>query len=105
VHKPSGSSPASNVYLEWIPGHEGFTGNKKANLLARKGALTNFREPEPAVGVSASIAKALFKHRAKEAHSLRWRNSGATNVAHLLIKVPNKTFTNSILNLKRTDAS
>lgn len=37
-------SSRNTVHLEWIPRHKRFRGNEKADLLARKGALSNFNE-------------------------------------------------------------
>ncbi len=91
------------VHLEWIPGHRGFKGNEKADLLARKGALSVFNGPEPVVGVSPSLVYSLLKERTVETHSQRWRGHSTNSVAYLLVKGPCRSLTSSILNLNRTD--
>lgn len=91
------------VHLEWIPGHQGFEGNERADLLARKGALSRFNGPEPVVGISPTIVRSFLKGRTAEAHRLRWINRGGTSVSDLLLRGPSGSSTNSILILNRID--
>jgi ribonuclease HI len=47
----------NRVQLIWVPGHMGIDGNEMADQLARQGSSRPFIGPEPALGISAKIAR------------------------------------------------
>ena len=62
----------NSVRLVWVPGHEDFLGNEKADELAKKGADTQFTGPEPVPGLPYSVVRRAIgdwkerKHRVLE---------------------------------------
>jgi ribonuclease HI len=46
--------------LVWVPRHMGFDGNEKADRLAREGSPDPLIGPEPALGVSAKVARGVI---------------------------------------------
>ena len=59
----------NSVQLVWVPGHEGFSGNERADELTKKGADTPFTGPEPVFGLPYSVVKRLDReetHRVLE---------------------------------------
>jgi hypothetical protein len=79
--------------LVWIPGHEGFIGNEKADELARGGSTNYLVGPEPFVGLSQGTIISAFKTYAKTKHQHEWRNqaglrqwtrAGLTNSGNLV---------------------
>jgi ribonuclease HI len=69
----------NRVQLIWVPGHMGIDGNEKADQLARQGSSCPFIRPEPALGISAKIAREVIR--------------GWTNTKHRILAVPSWTKT------------
>lgn len=89
------------VHLEWIPAHKGFVGNEKADLLARKGALSPYIGPEPAVGISLTLVKSYLADKAGSKHAQSWMAFPGQELAKTIVKGPSKAFTQYIVSLSR----
>jgi len=51
---------SNRVTLMWIPGHSDFTGNAKADELAKLGLEAAYIGPEPALGMAHGEAKKII---------------------------------------------
>jgi hypothetical protein len=47
----------NRIQLVWVPGHMGIDGNEIADQLARQGFSHSLIGPEPALGISAKVAR------------------------------------------------
>ncbi|GFG33621.1 hypothetical protein Cfor_03379, partial [Coptotermes formosanus] len=50
----------NRIQMIWVPGHMGIRGNETANQLARQGFSCPLTEPEPALGMSAKVAREVM---------------------------------------------
>ncbi|XP_053950975.1 uncharacterized protein LOC128858597 [Anastrepha ludens] len=64
----------NNVSLIWVPGHEGYDGNEKADFQAKKGADENFIGPSPMFGFNKNNLKQKVKYWAKTLLNQHWNN-------------------------------
>ena len=62
----------NRVQLIWVPGHMGIDGNEMADQLARQGSSRPFIGPEPALGISAKIAREVIRGWTKRKHTDYW---------------------------------
>jgi ribonuclease HI len=60
------------IQLVWVPGHMGIDGNEIADQLARQGSSHPVREPEPALGVSAKVAREVIRDQMSRKHEKHW---------------------------------
>jgi ribonuclease HI len=51
----------NRIQLGWVPGHMGIDGNEIADELARQGSSHPLIEPEPALGISAEVARGVIR--------------------------------------------
>jgi ribonuclease HI len=51
----------NRIQMIWVPGHMGIRGNETANQLARQGFSCPLTEPEPALGMSAKVAREVIR--------------------------------------------
>ncbi|XP_048006780.1 uncharacterized protein LOC125242117 [Leguminivora glycinivorella] len=76
-----------SVTVAWVPGHQGVTGNEKADELARAGAETEFLGPEPALPMSADVTKGVIE-RIKEMEAQRaWERETSCRQTKMMIEV------------------
>jgi ribonuclease HI len=47
----------NRIQLVWVPGHMGIDRNEIADLLARQGSAYSLIRPQPALGISAEVAR------------------------------------------------
>lgn len=94
-------SSKNTVHLEWIPAHMGFKGNEKADLLARKGALSPYTGPEPAVGISLTSVKSFLSDKASSKHALSWMAFPGQELAKTIVKGPSRALTEYLVSLSR----
>ncbi|XP_063545759.1 uncharacterized protein LOC134753753 [Cydia strobilella] len=75
-----------NVTVAWISGHQGVTGNEKADELARIGAETEYIGPEPALPMSADVTKGVIE-KVKEMEAQReWSEETGCRQSKMMIK-------------------
>ncbi|XP_048002927.1 uncharacterized protein LOC125239400 [Leguminivora glycinivorella] len=75
-----------SVTVAWVPGHQGVTGNEKADELARAGAETEFLGPEPALPMSADVTKGVIE-RIKEMEAQRaWERETSCRQTKMMIE-------------------
>jgi len=93
----------NKIELIWIPGHEGFEGNEKADELARKGAQ-NVTDPNK---VKSEIALNVIKTRVKEwrttQSNVNWRKTFGARHTKTIIRNYSQQRTRSLLQLQRTE--
>jgi len=93
----------NSVNLAWIPGHRGYEGNEKADVLAKCGASREDMGPEPSVAVSKKVGKGQIRDWADRLAINCWNAIPACRQARLCIKKWVKGATACLLSLKRCD--
>jgi hypothetical protein len=78
----------NRVQLIWVPGHMGIDGNDKANQLARLGSSCPFIGPEPALGISAKIAREVIMGWSNTKHVVYWQSIHGQRQARDFLKRP-----------------
>jgi ribonuclease HI len=91
----------NKVHLIWIPGHEGFIGNERADELARRGSTNCFVGPEPFVGLSQGTIKTALNAYTKTKHQNEWRNEVGLRHSKLFIERVDPGWTKKIWKLSR----
>ncbi|XP_047995576.1 uncharacterized protein LOC125233562 [Leguminivora glycinivorella] len=88
-----------SVTVAWVPGHQGVTGNEKADELARAGAETEFLGPEPALPMSADVTKGVIE-RIKEMEAQRaWERETSCRQTKMMIEGRDQRRTRYLLKL------
>jgi hypothetical protein len=92
----------NRVQLVWVPGHMGIDGNQIADQLARQGSSHPLIGPEPALGISAKVARRVIR----DWMSRNTRNTGSPYVDKgrlraFLKKKPSARKAGELLNLSR----
>jgi hypothetical protein len=64
----------NKVQLIWVPGHMGIDGNEIADQLARQGSSRPFIGPDPALGISAKIAREVIRGWTNRKHTGYWQS-------------------------------
>ena len=91
------------MVIQWVPGHENFEGNEKADKLAKMGANGVFIGPEPVLGVHEGEFKEILNQWIKNQHDALWKNvSGLRQSKMFILQVGQKNLKN-ILKLNRKD--
>jgi ribonuclease HI len=62
------------VQLIWVPGHMGIDGNEMADQLATQGSSHPFIGPEPALGISAKVAREVIRESTKRKYTEYWQS-------------------------------
>uniref|UniRef100_A0A1I8FXL4 RNase H domain-containing protein n=1 Tax=Macrostomum lignano TaxID=282301 RepID=A0A1I8FXL4_9PLAT len=85
----NGLALGNQVELRWIPGHAGFLGNERADLLAKAGSAGALLGPGPGAPIPASVINSRVKRWADSEHLRRARypRSGAPSAAQA-VKTP-----------------
>jgi len=91
----------NSVTLMWIPDHSDFTGNAKADELAKLGSEAVYIGTEPALGMAHGKAKKSITEWCYQEYSDLWlRTTGLVHCKEF-IKGPSKNRTNNLLQLSR----
>lgn len=94
---------SNTVTVIWVPGHEGISGNEKADRLAGKGATSNFIGPEPARGISAITRKSIVNSWLLKEHLKRWLSYDGAKHTKFFCHSPSKAVGQTLLDLCRRD--
>jgi ribonuclease HI len=73
----------NRVILAWVPGHSGIIGNENADVLAKRGAESEFYGPEPAIGVSPGTLRSKIQSWMDSLSCHRWNNTDACRIAKI----------------------
>jgi len=92
-------SRGGGVYLAWVPGHTGVSGNMEADRLAGLGTREPLSGPEPSVGISYSTAVHSIEDMARKLFQQRWATALGMRQAKGLISGPCPKRTKILLNL------
>uniref|UniRef100_A0A1I8IXZ7 RNase H domain-containing protein n=1 Tax=Macrostomum lignano TaxID=282301 RepID=A0A1I8IXZ7_9PLAT len=71
----NGLALGNQVELRWIPGHAGFLGNERADLLAKAGSAGALLGPGPGAPIPASVINSRVKRWADSEHLRRWHDT------------------------------
>lgn len=64
----------NRIQLMWVPGHMGTDGNKMADQLVRQGSSCPLTGPEPALGISAKVAREVIRNWTNRKHEEHWQS-------------------------------
>jgi ribonuclease HI len=64
----------NRIQLLWVPGHMGIDGNVMADQLARQGSSHPLTGPEPALGISAEVARDVIQGWTNKKHEEYWQS-------------------------------
>ena len=78
----------NSVQLVWVAGHEGISGNKRADELANKGADTPFTGHEPVLGLSYSVVKRAIGDWMERKHIECWKSGKGCKHSKVLMEGP-----------------
>lgn len=92
---------SNKVNLLWVPSHSGIKGNEKADELAKNGAKSSLRGPEPSMSIPFSYHKLKITNLLEEASYNHWTNTPNCRQAKNCIRI-NKKNSKFLINLSRT---
>jgi len=93
----------NNLRLLWVPGHCGFEGNKKADLLAKQASASNFTGPEPVFGLSITTLQTNLRKWALKEQRISWQQNPGCRQTKLYINWPNPGLAKFVLSLRKQD--
>jgi ribonuclease HI len=64
----------NRIQLVWVPGLLEINGNERANQLARQGSSHPLIGPEPALGISAKVARGVTRDWTSRKHEEQWQS-------------------------------
>jgi ribonuclease HI len=64
----------NRIQLVWVPRHMGIDGNEIADQLARQGSSHPLTGPEPALGISAKVARGVIRDWTSRKHEEHWQS-------------------------------
>lgn len=92
----------NKLTLYWIPGHEGYEGNERADCLAKRGAQRKFIGPEPFCTLSVGHRMDILRKWEETQFKNHWMNSKGQRQAKRLITI-SSTISKKLLGLNRDD--
>ena len=93
----------SNLGLLWVPGHCGFEGNEKSDLLAKQASVSNFTGPEPVFGLSITTLRTNLRKWALKEQRISWQQNPRCRQTKLYINEPNPGLAKFALSLRKQD--
>src|SRR5690606_31502535 len=91
----------NSVTLIWVPGHEGYQGNEKADLLAKLAAPQTPIGPEPFAAVPVTVVKRELESWVQKEHRKKWSCTPALRQSKLFIRWPDKKTITELIGLSR----
>jgi hypothetical protein len=91
----------NRIQLLWVLGHMGIDGNEIADQLARQGSSHPFTGPEPALGISAKVARGVITDWTSRKHKEHWQSIRGQIQAKGFLKKPSARQAGELLNLSR----
>lgn len=94
-------SNKNEIYLTWVPGHEGIEGNEKADELARKGSQSEYHGPEPALGLPYKVQRTAIRNFFTKKHETSWNQLKTCKHTKQVIALPCKKTAKYLLGCPR----
>jgi ribonuclease HI len=94
----------NRIQLIWMPGHMGIDGNEMADKLARQGSSCPFIGPQPALGISAKIAREVIRGWTNRKHTEYCQSIHGRRQARGFLKRPSTKRPGELLSLSRKPA-
>ncbi|XP_058830267.1 uncharacterized protein LOC131689298 [Topomyia yanbarensis] len=94
-------SIVNTIYLVWVPGHCGITGNEWADELARAGSAIDFVGPEPALPISTSWIREKIRSWASSEHRNYWRNLQTCRQTKAFLEQPCPVVSKNLLHFSK----
>jgi hypothetical protein len=85
----------------WVPGHTGIYGNEMADQLASQGSSRPLTGPEPALGMSAKVAREVITGWTNKKHKEYSQSIHVQKQAKGFLKRPSAKRAGELLNLNR----
>lgn len=92
----------NGVRICWVPGHEGFQGNEKADANARSGSEQSEEDATSEVLPPLSYTKGLIRNLSNDVWMSRWSNIDTCSISKLFWPERNTKKTRALLNLNRS---
>ena len=92
----------NNLTLMWVPGHQGITGNERADELAKTGGVEQFIGPEPALGLPLGGLRNALDRWTATRHAQHWQATAKLRQSKLFIKSPLGRKARELISLDRT---
>ena len=93
----------NEVKLYWIPGHEGYVGNEKADKLAKRGAMNIHGTRKIKLGISQKAVRTSARNWLVEKSSQNFRQTLGTRHSKIVIKEFVEQRSKKILKLERNE--
>jgi hypothetical protein len=78
----------NRIQLIWVPGNMGIHGNEMADQLASQGFLCPLTGPEPALGISAKVAREVIRGWTNKKHEEYWQSIYGQSKLRAFLKDP-----------------
>jgi ribonuclease HI len=91
----------NRVQLIWVPGHMEIYGNEMADQLTRQDSSCPFIGPQPALGISAKIAREVIRGWTNRKHTEYWQFIHGQRQAWGFLKIPSAKRARDLLSLSR----
>jgi ribonuclease HI len=92
----------NEVSLKWIPAHQGYSGNEKADTLAKQGSDGPFVGPLPSLPISLSRVRGEVSDLVAKEHQLCWSSTPGFRQSRMFLPTPKQGVEERLLGLTRT---
>ena len=96
-------SRRNSVRILWIPSHSGYSGNEKADILAKEGSAQHFIGPEPSMGLPMQVVHTALRNWSYREQLRLWQQKDGCRQAKALIRGPSPGLAPSLLKLDRQE--